>query len=271
MTNRPVSNRSNIYKWLSVCMAIIVVCSLISWAMVTGLAAPKSDYTDNIKRLDDSVSHIKDSVTGLDRLQTTQTNDNLNRFDDIDLAVSDVTDRIGQAETGVGDLKSQADNLNITVTGINSTVNSVKTDVDTLKAKRNGAISVIPSYTDNSTITLSITTDTSQTVAFELEFRPTTEIQLTDTTLDAVLKTLYTASPQLVTLSAGSTSIRGDYNIYWKGNTTNKYYLRNITFITPRTSLIAGTQTKTLNYTDVGAYEIIVSPIYITGASTGSW
>jgi hypothetical protein len=82
---------------------------------------------------------------------------------------------------------------------------------------------------------------------FELEFHPTTEIQLTDTTLDAALKTLYTASPQLVTLSSGSTSIRGDYNIYWKGGTTNKYYLEHITFITPRTSLIAGTQTKTLN------------------------
>ena len=139
-----------------------------------------------------------------------------------------------------------------------------------MKARQNGAILVKPTYTENSAIALSVTTDVAQTVAFRVEFRPTTEIELADTTLEAALKTLYGAATPTVALTTGSTSVRGDYNVYWK-SATGKYCLGSMVFTTAATSLTASTQTKTLTYAATGSFEIIITPVYVTGSPTGSW
>ena len=73
-------------------------------------------------------------------------------------------------------------------------------------------------------------------------------------------------------LTAGS-SVRGDYMLYWN-DTYKSYDLGLISFITTETTLSAGSNTKTMTYTandSTATYEILITPLYETGTSTGSW
>jgi hypothetical protein len=55
------------------------------------------------------------------------------------------------------------------------------------------------------------------------------------------------------------------------GGGDGKYHLQKIIFITQGTALTAGSQIKTITFTTTGSYEVLITPVYVTGNSTGSW
>jgi len=297
-------NKYGVSIWLTAIVAIIIT-SLVSWLMISNLAAPKTAYASDITRIDNSMNHITDSASSLnsftdyqntlisDLKDSTQT-----QFDDINNSITDTNNALDQAQTDttasiagvqnqVNGLKTQADALGTQtnqlgaqaaqlgtqlgnqITTVSQKADSTKTSLDTLTAKVNGlagGMRITPTVS-GSTITLSISSDVAQSLAFNVEFRPTSDVPTTLATMDAALASLYATPP--VTLVAGS-AIRGDYTLYWSTSDTS-YHVGTITFMTMRTSIAAGSNTKTMSFSFTGSYEILITPIYPTGTTTGSW
>ena len=303
-----INKTKGVNVWL-VAIVAILIASLVNYFMVTNLAAPKSVYASEIDKVNNSMGHINDSTASLDSFASFQNtriddlSDNTqSQFDDVNNAIIDANNNIGQvqkdltaAKSDTTALKNEMDGSN----GLNNQLTTVKTDTATLKNEVDGSnglssqlttlsqtaatqsslttlsnkvnglapgLQIVPTWSSG-IVTLTINADVAQTIAFELEFRPVTSFSLTATTMDATLAALYTTPP--VALTAGSL-VRGDYTIY-HSTVGGAYNLGLITFRTMGTTLAAGANTKTITYTTTGTYEILVTPVYLTGTSTGSW
>jgi uncharacterized coiled-coil protein SlyX len=300
---------SGINIWL-IAVGAILIASTISWFMVRDMAVSKSLVNSEINAITNSLNHLNDAnsnvvsftgyqdnlINGLgDKTQSQidSVNDSItdanNQIKQTNTNLEAVTTQVSSLQTQTGALQTQTNalqtqtntlqtqtsglatqttQLNTQLTTVNQTVSSAQTALTALTAKVNAlpaGIQITPTVSSG-TISLSIISTIAQTLAFEIEFRPTSDMpQLA--TMDASLSALYTTPP--VTLTAGS-SVRGDYALYW--NTSDSlYHLGGITFSTMRTSLAAGTTTKSITFSTTGSYEIIITPEYITGTSTGSW
>lgn len=290
-------------KLAGVILVTVLISSLITWGLITGLTTSKSVYAADINRIYNNIAHMKDSSASLDNFTGYQNSriDSLTdftqtHFDEVNNSISDANGRISDANKRIDDsnnkisqtqsdlagVKAQADNLktqtdtlttqynqlNNTLTTVSQTASDTKSALDTLTSKVNslaGGLQITPSVSSGS-IDLAIQSDIAQTVAFRIDFRPTSDIPEA-ATMDAALAALYGTPP--VTLTAGSV-VRGDYTLFWS-TTDSHYHLGLISFITMGTSLIAGTNTKTITYSTAGTYEILITPEYPTGTSTGSW
>ena len=274
--------------WLVAFIAILIA-SILNWFMVINLAAPKSDYASEINRINNSMGHMDDSATSLDNFtnyQNTQINDLSDntqaQFDEVNGSITDTNNKITQTQndllgveakannlqTQTNDLAAQSTQLGNQLTTVSQEGENNSNALGTLSATVNGlpaGLQITPSVSSG-TINLSINSGITQTIAFKLEFRPTSDVPQV-ATMDAALAALYNNPP--VTLTAGS-SVRGDYTLYWNPS-DSLYHLGLITFITMGTSLTAGANTKSITYTTSGTYEILITPIYPTGTSTGSW
>jgi len=211
-----------------------------------------------------------DLQTHTDALQT-QTDTVQTQADSLQTQADSLQTQVDSLQTQTNNLGTQSTQINTQLTTVSQKADNTKTALDTLTTKVNGlagGLKITPSASSTA-ISLAIQSDTAQTIAFQIQFRPTTDISTTKATMDAALAWLYTPANVPVTLVAGS-SVRGDYTLYW--NTSDSlYHLGYITFITKGTSLSAGTNTKTITFSTTGSYEILVSPVYLTGTSTGSW
>jgi uncharacterized coiled-coil protein SlyX len=307
--NYTIKEKSN-HVWL-VALVAILVGSFLSWLMVYNLAASKSAFTSEINKINNSLEHIGDANSSMvsfsgyqDNLFNSLSDSTQSQFGNVNNAISDankqiiqnktnltaVTTRVSSLQTQISTLQTQTGTLqtqnntlqtqssnqatqltqlNTQLTTLNQTAGSTQTALTSLTAKVNAlpaGLQIAPSVSSN-TITLTINSSVAQAVDFDIEFRPTTDFPTTKATMDGALAALYTTPP--VTLTAGS-SVRGDYTLYW--NTSDStYHLGAITFVTMRTSLSAGTNTKTLTFVTTGSYEILITPEYPTGTSTGSW
>ena len=294
--NNEANKTRGVNVWL-VALVAILITTLINWLMVTNLAAPKTVYASEINKINNSVGHMNDSATSLTVFTDYQNTriDNLNdttqsQFDDVNSSITDANNKIGQVQNDLAGVKTQANNLKTQtdslqnqtntlttqstkltsqLTNVSQTATNTQTSLNTLTTLVNGlapGLQIVPSAT-SSTITLEIDSDDAQIVAFNIVFRPTTDMPTSSATMDAAMAILYAAPP--VTLTAGS-SVRGDYTLYW--NTTDStYYVGQISFITMGTSLTAGNNTKTITFATSGTYEILITPVYLTGTSAGSW
>jgi len=282
--------------WLIAIVAILVA-SLINWFMVTNLAASKSVYASDINKINNSMGHINDSTASLNVFTDYQntriddlTDNTQTQFDEVNNSLADTNNQIGQTQSDLAGVKTQANNLKTQTDNLQNQTNTLttqstqqtsqlatvkqtasntQTSLNTLTTKVNGlapGLQIVPS-SSSSTITLTINSDVAQTIAFDIEFRPTTDMPTSSATMDAATAALYTAPP--VTLTAGS-SVRGDCTLYWDA-ANGAYHVGQISFITMGTALNAGANTKTITYTTTGTYEILVTPVYLTGTSTGSW
>jgi peptidoglycan hydrolase CwlO-like protein len=290
--------------WL-VAAAGVLAASLISFLIVTNLAAPKSVYAADVSKIDNSVNHQNDATTSLNNFISFENNkiDNLSddtqsQFDSTNGLIADANSSINQTQddlstvkTQVNNLKTQSDSLQNQATTLQAqtsglatqatqlntqlaTVSQTATNTQTALTKLTATVSglpaglqITPSANTNS-ITLNINSSAAQTIAFEIEFRPTTDMPTSVATMDAALSALYVSPP--VTLTAGSSAVRGDYTLYWD-TTDSTYHVGQISFLTTGTALTVGLNSKTLNYVTSGQYEILITPVYITGTSTGSW
>jgi CII-binding regulator of phage lambda lysogenization HflD len=294
-SNEDMKRATGVNMWL-IAIVTIIIASLINWFMVTNLAAPKSVYASDINKINNSMSHINDSTTSLNVFTDHQNtlignlaDSTQTQFDEVNNSIVDTNNNLSQTESSLSqtqsdlssvksqenNLKTQTDSLatqsnqlNSQLTTVNQKADNTKTSLDTLTTKVSGlapGIQIIPTMSSG-TISLSIRSDIAQTVAFKLEFRPTTEMsQLA--TMDAALTALYTTPP--VTVTAGS-SVRGDYTLYWN-TSDNLYHLGIISFITEGTSLSVGANSRTITVVTSGSFEILITPLYPTGTSTGSW
>ena len=296
LPNNNVKKTGGVNVWLVAIIAILIA-SLIAWFMVTNLAAPKSVYAADVNQINNSMSHVNDSTTSLNNFMSFENtkiadlSDNTqSQFDDVNSSITDATNQISQTQSDLAGIKTQANNLKTQtdnlqtqtntlttqstkltsqLTNVSQTATNTQTSLNTLTTLVNGlapGLQIVPSAT-SSTITLEIDSDDAQIVAFNIVFRPTTDMPTSSATMDAAMAILYAAPP--VTLTAGS-SVRGDYTLYW--NTTDStYYVGQISFITMGTSLTAGNNTKTITFATSGTYEILITPVYLTGTSAGSW
>ena len=294
--NNIARKTNGVNVWLVAIIAILIA-SLINWFMVTNLAAPKSVYAADVDRIDNSISHANDSTTSLNNFMSFENtkiadlSDNTqSQFDDVNGSITDANNKIGQTQSDLAGVKTQANNLKTQTDNLQNQTNTLttqstqltsqlatvkqtasntQTSLNTLTTKVNGlapGLQIVPS-SSSSTITLTINSDVAQTIAFDIEFRPTTDMPTSSATMDAAMAALYTAPP--VTLTAGS-SVRGDYTLYWN-TTDNTYHVGQVSFITMGTSLSAGSNTKSITYSTSGTYEILITPVYPTGTSTGIW
>jgi len=307
--NYTIKEKSN-NVWL-VALVAVLVGSVLSWFMIYSLAASKSAFNSEINKINNSLAHIGDANSSMvsfsgyqDNLLNSLSDSTQSQFSNVNNAISDANKQISQTKTNLtaittqvnslqtqtstlqtqtgtlqtqnNTLQTQSSNqatqltqLNTQLTTLNQTAGNTQTALTTLTAKVNGlpvGLQITPSVSSN-TITLTINSSVAQAVTFDIEFRPTADFPTTKATMDSALTALYTTPP--VALTAGS-SVRGDYTLYW--NTSDStYHLGVITFVTTRTSLSAGTNTKTITFTTTGSYEILITPEYPTGTSTGSW
>ena len=291
------ANKTRVVNVWLVAFVAILIATLINWFMVTNLAAPKADYASEINKINNSVGHVNDSATSLTVFTDYQNTriDNLNdttqsQFDDVNSSIADANNKIGQTQNDLTGVKTQANNLKTQtdslqnqtntlttqstkmtsqLTNVSQTATNTQTSLNTLTTLVNGlatGLQIVPSSTSN-TITLAINSDVAQTIAFNIEFRPTSDMSTSSATIDAALAGLYATSP--ITLTAGL-SVRGDYTLYWDA-ADGAYHVGQISFITTGTALNAGANTRTITYTATGTYEILVTPVYLTGTSTGTW
>jgi archaellum component FlaC len=293
--NNSIKKNNGVNVWLAA-IAIVLVTTLINWFLVTNLAAPKTVYAADINKINNSMSHVNDSTTSLNNFTNyentridTLSDDTQNQFDDVNNSITDSNNKISQTQADLAGVKTQANNLKTQtdslktqtdtlgtqatqlgsqLTTVSQKADTVKTALDSLTTKVNGLAPgiQITAVADSSTITLKINSDVAQTLAFHIEFRPTIDMPQSATTDDSLIA-LYITPP--VTLSAGS-QVRGDYTLYWD-TTDSLYHIGEISFTTMRTSLNAGANTKTITYTTSDTCEILITPIYPTGTSTGSW
>jgi archaellum component FlaC len=291
------ANKTRVVNVWLVAFVAILIATLINWFMVTNLAASKTVYASEINKINNSVGHMNDSATSLTGFTDYQNTriDELNdstqsQFDDVNSSIADVNNKTGQVQNDLAGVKNQANNLKIQtdslqnqtntltvqstqltgqLTTVRQTASNTQTSLDTLTTKVNGlapGLQIVLSST-SSAITLTINSDVAQNIAFNIAFRPTSDMPTSSATMDAALAVLYTAPP--ITLTAGS-SVRGDYTLYWNA-ADGAYHVGQISFITTGTALTAGTNTRTITYTTTDNYEILVTPLFLTGTSTGSW
>ncbi len=183
-------------------------------------------------------------------------------------------------------LKTDRDTLKTDVNGLKTDRDTIKTDVTTLKTVI-GGLQLIPTLTSLSTsadnkrsgnIHLVIRSDITQYIALRIEFRPTAD-KILSATMDASLSSLYTTPPVTITTSAAVVRSGGDYNLFFKGGSDNKYFLGSVFFITNRIYLTARTEcTRDIVFTesDISDYEIIILPVQVgdistMGNTTSSW
>jgi hypothetical protein len=202
--------------------------------------------------------------------------DSNNKISQTQADLAGVKTQANNLKTQTDSLKTQTDALGTQATQLGSQLTTVsqktdttKTSLDSLTTKVAGlapGLQITPSWSSGY-ITLTINSDIAQTIAFKLDFRPTSDMPTAVNTMDAALATLYVAPP--VALTAGS-AVRGDYTLFWS-TSDSTYHVGGISFITMGTALTAGANTKTISYSTSGSYEILIIPIYPTGTPTGSW
>jgi predicted DNA binding CopG/RHH family protein len=263
-----------------------------------------------LEHLNDASASLTNFTSYEDTKIDNLSDDTQSQFDDVNNSIKDANTNIGQAQSDLTAIKSDATALKNEVdgsSGLSSQLTSVKSDTDTLKNEVDGSnglssqlttlsqtaatqsalntlstkvssltpsLQIIPTWSSGY-ITLTINSDVAQTVAFQIVFRPVATFSLPagNTSMDTALATFYATPP--IVLTAGSV-VRGDYTFY-HSTSTGVYNLGLISFITMGTSLSAGANTKTITYTTSSSYsyssgyEILITPVYLTGTSTGSW
>jgi archaellum component FlaC len=342
--NRKIKTTGGVSKWwiAAIVLAALLICSAVSWALISNLAISKSNYTSEIADISDDIGHMQDTLNGLNSYASYQNNTLQAQFNDIeskilsinsDIGTSDadnssaqnnilldinsiqnslaslssslsgVSAEAGSLNTAVNSLNSELATLQTNVaslstaindptTGLKTQVNNLSSQVNNLSATVNGisGMQIVPSITATTgggKISLAINstqTVTSQLVAFSVTFYPQTVVveATTSHTMDAVLAALNVTPP--VTLTPGGSSGTAvaagniNYSLYWA---SPDYNLGSITFLTAGTSIIKGTQTKTLAYTVTGSttYNVVITPEFepasnsagITPTTTPAW
>ena len=296
------TKRGAVNVWL-VAFVAILVASLLSWFMLNDLATSKTIFNSEINKITNSLEHINDADSSAvsftsyqDNLINNLSDNTQSQFGSVNNAINDANTQISQTQTNLAVVNTQVNNLQTQANALQTQTGSLQAQTSTLAtqstqlntqlttasqtasstqtalAKLTASVASLPSglqitpSVSSGAITLSINSSVAQTVAFDIEFRPTTDMpQLA--TMDASLAALYTAPP--VVLTAGA-PVRGDYTLYW--NTPDSlYHLGTINFLTMGTSLVSGLNTKTITYVSSGSYQILITPEYVTGTSTGSW
>ena len=310
-TNDDTRKTNGVNVWL-VAAAGVLAASLISFLIVTNLAAPKSVYASDVSKIDNSVNHQNDATTSLNNFISFENNkiDNLSndtqsQFDSTNGLITDANSSINQTQNDLSAVKTQVNNLKTQTDGLQNQATTLQNQSSTLQTQTSGlatqatqvntqlatvsqtatntqtaltkltatvsglpaGLQITPSANSNS-ITLNINSSVAQTIAFEIKFRPTADVPTSVSAMDAALSALYASPP--VTLTTGSSIVRGDYTLYWD-TTDSTYHVGQISFLTMGTALTVGLNSKTLNYVTSGQYEILITPVYVTGTSTGSW
>ena len=277
--NDGMNTFNSINPWL-LALLIVLVCTGISWGLVSALTISKPDVTSEINRISNDISHLTDAQTGLNNFSTNQNAkiDNLGedtqvKIDEANGRIDDSNTKVNQIQENVSTVKTQADNLQTTtdsltsqydqlnnqLTTTGSEADDTKSALDTLTTTVNGlaaglqitpTVSVLADSSGNitGTIILTMNSDMAQTTAFKIEFRSTSTLSETtaNNKIDEVLQLLYGTPP--ITMTAGTVSVRGDYTLFWNAVNT-KYCLGTTFFTTPLTSLTAGANTKQITFT----------------------
>ena len=158
-------------------------------------------YQDNLlNSLSDSMqsqfSNVNNAISDANK-QISQTKTNLtavtNQVNSLQTQIGTLQTQTGTLQTQSNTLQTQSSNqatqltqLNTQLTTLNQTAANTQTALTTLTAKVNAlpaGLQITPSVSSN-TITLTINSSVAQTVAFNIEFRPTTDFPTTKATMD---------------------------------------------------------------------------------------
>jgi predicted nucleic acid-binding Zn-ribbon protein len=150
---------------LIIILLAVVASSIISWAMVSSLAAAKSNYESDIPKINNKIGHIEDSITGLDNLTNNQ--------------VTKLSELSDNADIGFKDINIRVDDVNSRVDNTDSKLDATKTDLDSQITSLNSSIDQKANQTDLSTLEGKVTTlegkvTTLETRVTTLETRVTT-------------------------------------------------------------------------------------------------
>ena len=120
----------------------VIICSGISWIMVTNVAAAKNDVSRNVKQINNDIMHVKDMATGLNNYathgnaKTEQLAESTQvQFEQTDVKINDVNGRADKLQTDLGGLKSRTDTIQTDVSSVRSDLAGVKTDVTNTKTR----------------------------------------------------------------------------------------------------------------------------------------
>jgi peptidoglycan hydrolase CwlO-like protein len=296
-------------KWALLIVGIGVLTWGV-YAYVTTIKSDNSNNSGAVLAINNQLGHIDDRTTGLDNLATYQDNklntlsdDTQRKFEETDSQITTLQNDLTDTQSKLTDTQNSLTDANTNITNLQNSLSDTQTNLDTVhsdvstlqndladvktdlsnKAEQTdltalskqvselaSGLQITPSISGN-TISLLIKSDVAQTIAFDIEFRPTTDMpQLTG--LDTSMQGLYGTPP--VVLTVGTKSVSPDFRMTFSptaGGGDGKYHLQKIIFITQGTALTAGSQIKTITFTTTGSYEVLITPVYVTGNSTGSW
>jgi hypothetical protein len=132
MTTVPNKNKVEftIAGLASVLFVTVLVSGIITWGLISSLAAPKSKYDESVSEINNALNHIEDATTGLDNYASYQNS----KIDEMNEAIQVDLDEIGGRLTddeAVLDTKAASADLDNFKSTVNSDLSSLKTTVDT--------------------------------------------------------------------------------------------------------------------------------------------
>ena len=117
-------------KIVSGLLATVLLSSLITWGLITSIAASKTVYDSDISRLDNSIGHIKDATTGLNSYAGYQNSVVQKLNDDTQVKLDEIKGRITDDEANI-DTKAAATDLNDFKNSVGSDISNINTMVAT--------------------------------------------------------------------------------------------------------------------------------------------
>jgi uncharacterized protein YoxC len=129
------SNNFNNIKLVLFAVLIVIICTGINWALISGLAASKSSYQSEINSIVNTIGHMKDAETNLNNFASNQNSlidGNTERINDEDTKVDKLQDDLNTVQTQTNTLTVQATQLSNQLNSVNQTVNNQGNSIGTL-------------------------------------------------------------------------------------------------------------------------------------------
>jgi len=159
-------------KWVFIIAGGILICSSLSWLIISNRAEAKSDINTTTTQLNNEYGHLRDSITGLNNFASNQTKQ-LNDFQDqtgsnfteVNGSLVKANANTAQLRDDVSDLKAQTDGiaaeLDIRTNDLNGQITAANGKIDSTTSTLND--------TANSLASLAGTVNTMQTAVNNIQ------------------------------------------------------------------------------------------------------
>jgi len=127
-------------RWIAVTALItVLICSAISWALISNLAMAKSEYTSDINSINNTIGHMQDAAVGLDSYASYQGITIRTKLDNIESDIiginNDLIDNKNEDAKTRADISAVKDGLSSLSASLAAAGTKAQTQADSLDTK----------------------------------------------------------------------------------------------------------------------------------------